>query len=340
MGNSQFVDTNFDPLLQALFGERAAHSEGKLDSLKAALSKQKDITSFENVAIFTAGSYARREASKYSDIDLFFISNKEKSFYQDEYNVPIIRLMSSVVKIGDDLGFPKFSNDGQFLKLIHLTDILEHLGGSYDDYHNFFTTRLLLILESEPLYNLTVYENAMTEIISAYFRDYPGHTDDFRPNFLINDIVRFWKTLCLNYENKRNQPADNVDRKLKQKIKNFKLKFSRMMTCYASISYLCAIDTPISEDQVHEMVKLTPSNRFRMLPELCDVPQSVINSTLAKYHWFLGVTNVSEESLFEFFSEDNNRIEAFKKANEFSDTLFEIMSIIDKKRDIFRYLVV
>jgi hypothetical protein len=30
--------------------------------------------------------------------------------------------------------------------------------------------------------------------------------------------------------------------KLKQKIKNFKLKFSRLLTCYATIAYLSSFD--------------------------------------------------------------------------------------------------
>jgi len=45
-----------------------------------------------------------------------------------------------------------FSNDGEFLRILYLEDMLEQLGGREDDYLNYFTARMLLLLESKPLY--------------------------------------------------------------------------------------------------------------------------------------------------------------------------------------------
>lgn len=334
------IDTGLPENIERLFDSRSSHSEAKLRSLRSSISKEKEVSDFPDITIYCAGSYARHEASQHSDIDLFFISNRSKEDYGGMYRVPQIRLMSSIVKTGDELGFPKFSNDGQFLQIIHLDDVLNHLGGIHDDYENFFTARLLMILESKSIYGDLVYDDCMNQIISSYFRDYPGHESEFRPNFLINDIVRFWKTLCLNYEHKRNQPTELETKKLKQKIKNFKLKFSRMMTCYASIAYLTSLDSPIREDAVKEMTQLTPANRLRSVVRFMPNTKQAINHAMEKYHWFLERTNVSEDELLDYFSDEGRRTEAFQRSKEFGDSIYQVLKIIDSENDTFRYLVV
>ncbi len=150
--------------------------------------------------------------------------------------MPEIRLLSELVEIGYMMSFPKFSNDGHFLKLLFLNDILESLGSPADDYYNHFTARMLLLLESKPVYGTEIYNRLLNETIRSYFRDYEHHPTDFRPTFLINDIIRFWKTLCLNYEHKRNQVEARAT--IKHKIKNFKLGYSRLLTCFATVASL------------------------------------------------------------------------------------------------------
>ena len=332
--------TDFQQDLQHLFELRAEHSSTRLQSLISSFEHSSHIPEFSDICIFCAGSYARLEASEYSDIDLFFLSNKDKSFYADSYNVPTIRMMSEVVRIGDDLGFPKFSNDGQYLKILHLEDILSTLGGHEDDYTNNFTARLLMILESKPIYGKTIYDDIIDQVIESYYRDYPDHEDHFRPNFLINDISRFWKTLCLNYENKRNQRDVDADKKIKQKVKNFKLKFSRLSTCFSSIAYLTALDIPCSKERVIEMIQLTPSSRLRAVPKFVPQTKDTINRALESYHWFMERTNVPETDLYEYFENEENRRDAFGRASKFGGHIYEVLKTIDEKNNSLRYLVV
>jgi hypothetical protein len=92
--------------------------------------------------------------------------------YFDEIRVPEIRLLSEIVEIGYNMNFPKFSNDGHFLKLLFLDDILENLGSPADDYHNHFTARMLLLLESRPIYGQLVY-NSSAKLRRAIFEITP-----------------------------------------------------------------------------------------------------------------------------------------------------------------------
>jgi hypothetical protein len=58
-----------------ILNERLEYSRMRLDQLRKQLAKLPEVAGFPALTIFGAGSYARLEASKYSDIDMFFLSN-------------------------------------------------------------------------------------------------------------------------------------------------------------------------------------------------------------------------------------------------------------------------
>lgn len=216
--------------------------------------------------------------------------------------------------------------------------MLGDLGSRTDDYNNHFTARMLLMLEGRPLFHKDVYDVALSQTIETYFRDYDHHPEDFRPTFLINDILRFWKTLCLNYENRRNQAEHR--QKIKQKIKNFKLKFSRMLTCFGSIAAIAAYKEGITAEEVAKLCALTPIQRMTAVTERIPAAKSAVEQTADLYGWFLRQTALSTEQLEEHFEDKDNRIEAFRRAQEFGDTIFEILKVIDADHESLRYLVV
>src|SRR5438034_11684593 len=103
---------------------------------------------------------------------------------------------------------------------------------------------MLLLLESRPLCNKTSYDQVIKSIVDEYFRDYPDHKQSFRPTFLINDILRFWKTMCLNYENKRNVIKVDGEKKNKARLANMKLKFSRRLICFSTVIPIVGMTNP------------------------------------------------------------------------------------------------
>lgn len=180
---TRFEGLSLPQAVQRRFDTRATYSRTKLDVLSTRLAKARHTKVFEHLTVYAAGSYGRLEASKYSDVDLFFVLAKPRTYF-DEIKVPEIRLLSEIIEISYDMDFPKFSNDGHFLKLLFLDDILENLGSPADDYHNHFTARMLLLLESKPIYGATVYNSLLRATTQSYFRDYPYHPEDFHPTFL------------------------------------------------------------------------------------------------------------------------------------------------------------
>lgn len=321
-----------------IFEEKRINSEKKIHDLSVAIRKSAEVRPFRDLAIYATGSYARGEASIHSDIDLFFINRRPLETIPDR-NINSVRLFSRMIEITREMDFPKFSNDGAYLKILDGPQILKHLGGTNDDYMNHFTARLLLILESKPIYGKRSYDAVLRAVLDRYFEDYPDHPKDFHPTFLVNDIVRFWKTLCLNYENKRNQPPKDEARRVAQKVKNLKLKFSRMLTCFGSICYLASEKGIVGPDELMIMTSKSPMERLLMAADRAG--QSARMADIEeKYAWFLTLTNVSESELMTNFSGKALRTEAFEHAKIFGEAVFEVTHAIAERNGYLRYLVV
>ena len=326
------------PKVERLLHTRSTYASSKLETFAAELSKAKHIESFPKLSIYTAGSYGRLEASKHSDIDLFFVVARPRNSLA-EVRVPEIRLLSEIVDIGFRMNFPKFSNDGQFLKILYAEDMLKNLGSPDDDYNNHFTARMLLLLEGRVVYGETVFRSLLEKTIATYFRDYPHHADDFRPTFLINDILRFWKTLCLNYEHKRNQ--EDTRAKIKHKIKNFKLGFSRLLTCFATVAALSTFRQTVTPANVLRICRMTPTQRLIFAARSSSEVQLKVREALGLYGWFLEKTALPTPDLERYFSITTNRSDAFGRSREFGDKIFNILQVLDvQNRSSMRYLVV
>jgi len=93
---------------------RVRYSLDKLHELRKRLAKLPELNEFPGLTIFTAGSYGRLEASLYSDIDLFFFTCGDGKDLK-EPRTKELRMFGKVIEIADQMGFPKFSNDCEYL---------------------------------------------------------------------------------------------------------------------------------------------------------------------------------------------------------------------------------
>jgi predicted nucleotidyltransferase len=333
-----------------IFGQRSRESAARLDELRRRVSDDAAAVAPAELAVFCAGSYARLEASEHSDVDLFFVYGPGQT--RDGNRVAEIQFFSRLVDVVEEMAFARFSNDGQYLQTMTCDEVHRHLGSPVDDAQNLFTMRMLMLLESRFIHGQSTFENVQRSIISAYYRDYPDHQSSFEPWFLLNDIGRFWKTLLLNYENKRNQrpdvdsrSEDNELRKTKQKVKNFKLKYSRMTTCFATVGALASFTEPIKEEDVFDLIQLTPQQRLLSIADRVPRVESEVERVLESYAWFLEQTAQTEEQLLAGFAEKELRQERFDKANSYGDLMFALIRGIARVNDeagerLLRFLVI
>jgi|ERR1700674_6641 len=299
-----------------LLSARRKFAEGQLQTLRERTAKISDLSSQQNLSIYVTGSYGRLEAHRSSDLDLFFVFDGERPI---EKTAKIL-IDAELIKIARDMGFPPFSNDAKYLEIHSLQEMLDKLGGAEDDFKNFFTARMLLLLESRPIYGDAAYKRILTQIIDAYFRDYHDHTGDFRPLFLLNDILRFWKTLCLNYENRRNRPDERAE-KNKHHLKNLKLKFSRLLICFSTIIPLFASRSS-SPGEILTLTGFPPLERIGNLSQT-DEQKRLYNQILVLYEVFLEIT--ARPDVQEWIGDRGNRKAAFAKADEFGSVLFSFL---------------
>lgn len=309
-----------------LQSERKKYSYERLEQFKSKLKDITELSHIPNLTIFAAGSYARLEASEHSDLDLFFIC--EKSDDIKKTNILQIKVFSKIIEIANEMKLPQFSKDGEYLNIMCHDKMCEHLGSPEDDYENLFTARMLLFLESECLYGENTYNKIIEDLVNNYFKDYSDHPNSFDPTFLLNDIQRYWKTILLNYENKRKNGASDIERK-QAKVKNFKLKYSRMITCFSLIATLGVLVVPVTPEKVIELIKLTPCDRLTWITVNNPQLSELIAKIQDEYSWFLSLTGLPTAEIQSKFS-DEESCKLFERANTFGDLMFNLLVEIEE----------
>jgi hypothetical protein len=286
-------------------------SQNKLKELIEALSfsineKEFEKDFLEKICIYVCGSLGRSELSEKSDLDLFFI-------YDDDdlcSNLDKYRFFSRVYDVNKKLGFKEPTKKGLYWDFISKKNLTE-IGSRYEDSNNSFTARLLLILESKPVFNEKLYKKIIDNVISEYFIDYSDHHDNFLPMFLINDILRFWFTLMLNYEYRR----DGNDKKHERYWKRLKLKFPRLLTCFSTLA--CLFKNDINQDYVTKLTLKTPLERLNIAAGTDHSILLLIDKIKEDYSWFLGLTKENHS----WWEKEENKKLAFDKADNFHELI-------------------
>jgi hypothetical protein len=228
------------------------------------------------------------------------------------------------------LGLGPLSNDGQFLKVYSLEDMLKSLGAPQDDSENSFTARMLLLLESKSVWNDDIFEDATKQIVEHYFRDCRGKRT-FRPLFLLNDLLRYWRTLCLNYEMIRD------DRNRPWRKKNINLKFSRMVTVFGTVLPLIAMPMD-NANAILELTKKSPLERFAYGLDL------VGDRELLREFWqflddYEGFLTWKERLGEGMLVENGLDAESRAAAGRFSDFIYRTLSHDKIEAEYRRYLI-
>jgi predicted nucleotidyltransferase len=293
--------------------------------------------------VYMTGSFGRGEASPHSDLDLFIASQNDSIGTHLLSNLDEVLLKAELIKATRKLGFPDFSGDGEYLQQYSIHKLLKTLGEPEDDAKNTFTARLLLVLEGCCLLGSDVYSHVVKESINAYWRDYEKNRDQFVPAFLANDILRLWRTFCVNYEARTS--SDPPRKRAKRKLKNYKLKHSRLLTCYSSLLYLLAIfslkGTVTPEDAI-SMTLLTPTVRLESLLQEnhWSSSHSKVKELLARYEQFLDSTNAPENELIDRYLSKSQTGDQFGTGKGLGDVFFSLLEDVGQRNRFHQLIVV
>jgi predicted nucleotidyltransferase len=332
-------------ILGELLNKRRSETARRFNEIHSSLNDAERICG-DIACVYVTGSFGRGEASQHSDLDLFIagecVGDGEKR-KRALTNLDEILVKADLIEATRNLGFPEFSGDGEYLYHYTLDQLKNSLGQRDDDVTNTFTARLLLLLESRTLIGKVAYHNITEGVVTAYWRDYEDHKSDFMPAFLANDILRMWRTFCVNYEARtKSVPAKE---KAKRKLKNYKLKHSRLLTCYSALLYLLALynrQKTVHPGDVLSMIALSPTERVEWMLEQndCAAAHQTLRRIIDLYEKFLLSTDAPEDDLIVKFM-DKKQIAAFmQSAYEFGDAVFDVLETLGRRERFHRLLVV
>jgi predicted nucleotidyltransferase len=231
---------------------------------------------------------------------------------------------------------------GTFGNLTFSHSLIHQIGGQGDSNKN-TTQRILLLLESAPVGMKGAHDRVVRAIIRRYLEEQPHllskHESRFKvPRFLLNDIVRFWRTMAVDFASKqRDRSGEGWG------LRNAKLRMSRKLifasglltcfSCHLDANLQSKISTPESRDinlaylenHVWEYVQRTPLDIVALSITENKIGSDIAISLFSAYNKFLEIMSdvQKRQRLKKLRLEDSRTDSVFTEIVEISETFAE-----------------
>ena len=248
-----------------------------------------------DVDLVVFGSMARNEFTNGSDVDWTLLVDGQAN----AHHLGTAHYIEEIIQKAEQ-GKP--GNTGMFGQITFSHDLIHYIGGEDDTNHN-LSRRILLLLESDKLSlrsdhesKGTAYERVLRGIIQQYVHNDSGFSGesgkDNVPRFLLNDIVRFWRTMCVDFAYKQREQKGK-----KWALRNIKLRMSRklifvkgLLMCFSCYKNELQ-DTNALKDALYEAVMTKPINFIYTILMQNGIDKEHIISLFDSYDKFLGMLN-------------------------------------------------
>ncbi|MEX1367966.1 MAG: nucleotidyltransferase domain-containing protein [Nannocystaceae bacterium] len=228
-------------------GLRAARAQTEtiLGQLREALADLHD----PNCTVLVTGSLGRGEASRDSDADWVLVVDGPSDTAHAQLGREIGERIRQVV--------PKDPGPtGTFGDMVVSHDLVHNIAGTRDSNIN-LTRRMLMLAESRAVSNPLVRERVIRNVLARYvLHDRAVRSSKTRgrfnkiPYFLLNEVVRYWRTVATDYASKKWERDGRG-----WATRNIKLRFSRKLVfTWGLIAALSAelFETPSLEGATDE----------------------------------------------------------------------------------------
>lgn len=182
----------------------AATTEKKLRQAKSAVEDALSVKlgrphDWHNASmdIVVLGSMARDEMSPRSDFDYLIVAYE---MVEDPEVIHQFRRAAESARL--KIGAAKPGKAGGFGGLVSASDLVDLIGLEKDTNRN-HTNRILLLEESRPLLSDRRHYDLVRAVLERYLYDYAGDPKPRVPRFLVNDVLRYWSTVAVDYQAKR-----------------------------------------------------------------------------------------------------------------------------------------
>lgn len=239
------------------------------DAKLAEVRKRIDAVVPAGVAVVACGSYARREASPASDFDYFSIAPGEGSDLRT-WDADLKRTIGTTVGVEP-------AKDGAFAAVEHAERMVRNIGGQFDDNAK-LTRRMLFLLEGVPLSAERDAEAVRRAILDRYLR---AGAEDGLALFLLDDVIRYYRTIAVDYEFKTSEG----ERPKPWGLRNVKLMFSRKLLYASGVFSVAAARAADPADQAETLASLLSLPPLPRMEAVCGA--AAIAPLLARYDAFL-----------------------------------------------------
>lgn len=222
-------------------GIMSAQSDARrqLESLRALVAA---VSPPANTSIVVFGSLARGEWTMGSDVDWTLLIDGPADMRHFDVAKDVCNRLA-------DAGHKEPGRTGTFGTMSSSHELVHHIGGNEDTNQN-ITRRMLLVLESVHLSDEVALDRVVKAILERYIIGDPASTGQSKfhvPLFLLNDIVRFWRTLAVDYATKKWQRSNEG-----WALRNIKLRMSRKLLFVKGLLVCLLCDEALSERKSHE----------------------------------------------------------------------------------------
>lgn len=264
--------------------------------LSAATASQHD----SDASIVALGSVGRFEVTGESDIDWVLLIDGQAYLAHQK------RILSIASSIDARAGKP-VGREGTFGKMVSSHDLVQYIGGG-DDTNANFTHRMLLLLESRPLGDAAAYDRVVKVILERYLTGdhgwIRGRAASGVPRFLLNDVLRYWRTIAVDYAYKQ-WTRDNKGwalRSAKLRLSRKLIYASGLISCFSLAREPWAEDPNVSQDErklrgiemLSAVCAQTPLDRLAGAFSASSVPDALIRLAFDSYDSFLGILSDGE----------------------------------------------
>lgn len=228
---------------------------------------RKDMPHHSDVSVVVNGSLARGEVTSQSDFDAYPLHATGAEQVASEL----------FAEVKERAGLKEFAAEGAFGDAVSASSVRKNIGGQKDDNLS-FTRRMLLLLESSCLGAREVYDETIDGLVKRYIND--DITNKQIGRFLLNDFIRFYRTMCVDFEFK------TVEQTKPWGVRYTKLIFSRKLIYFSGV-VMCAELAGKPARQKRELlinfINQPPIDR------LIEVLGESIVPALTEYDYFLGM---------------------------------------------------
>ncbi len=239
----------------------------------------------EDVDLVVFGSLARREWTSGSDVDWTMLIDGQAN---PDHRLIARNLTTSLEAIsykGKRLNPPGV--EGIFGNMAFGHEIVHHIGGQADTNRN-TTQRILLLLEATAVTDAEgdgdgPFERIVRQVLNRYLRSdsnfHSRNDNESRiPRFLLNDIVRYWRTMCVDFAYKDWEQAGK-----KWAVQNIKLRMSRKLLFMSGLFtvFSCFRNEELQRDKVDDGDYLLPF-QSHMLNFVHSTPLDIVVWTLER----------------------------------------------------------